>query len=53
MNQLYFKKNNNDVKVCYDKLCVDAKGKNAEIITNAVVFSLVCLGIGAILSSIK
>jgi hypothetical protein len=52
MNQLYFKKNN-DVKVCYDKLCVNAKGKNAELITNAVAFSLVCLGIGAILRSIK
>lgn len=53
MNQLYFKKNTNDVKVCYDKLCVDAKGKNADLITSAVVVTIGCLAAAIIIRAIK
>jgi hypothetical protein len=51
MNKLYVKKN--DVKVCYDKLCVDAKGKNADLIAGAVVVTLSCFAVAAIINALK
>lgn len=46
-------KSSNEVEICYEDLCITAKDKNAKVITQATVFALICLGIGAIYSSIK
>ena len=43
----------NDVDVCYKDVCVKAKGHNADFITAAIVFALVCLGLSFIAKVIK
>lgn len=35
----------NQVSVCYDKSCVHANGKNADMIANAVTTLLLLIGI--------
>lgn len=39
------------VRVCNDNFCVEASGDNARLITGALVFALVCIGIAALVKA--
>ena len=43
---------NDEITVCYDKFCVYANGKNAESITDATVFLIICASIAFIINAI-
>ena len=43
----------NDVDVCYKDVCVKAKGQSADIITAAVAFALICVGLSFIAKAVK
>jgi hypothetical protein len=39
-----------NVKICKSDLCIEAKGKNADILVSAFVFMLICAGITALVN---
>jgi hypothetical protein len=49
MNYKY-SKDRNTVKVCKNDTCIEAKGKNADLLAGAVAVMLVFVGIAAIAS---
>ena len=49
MRNIYVKKD--VVKVCNKNLCIEAKGKFAEVITFSIAFAFICIGIAAIAKS--
>lgn len=43
----------NQLDVCYKDACIKAKGKNANIITDALVVMLLLIGVGIFIKSIS
>lgn len=48
-----FLNKNNSVKVCYKDACVQAHGKNASLITEAVKAFFVLAGIAVVIKAVK
>ncbi|MDX1939643.1 MAG: hypothetical protein SFU99_03780 [Saprospiraceae bacterium] len=41
----------NSVKLCKSDLCIEAGGRNAELLVGAFVFVLICVGVAALAKS--
>lgn len=46
-------KPNDAVKVCNQNTCIEARGENARAIVAALCFAFVCVGVAALLKTIK
>ena len=42
----------NKISVCKDDLCLHANGEYADVITAAATFTLVCIGIAALVKAL-
>ena len=51
MEKFYIQPTKDEVKVCHQKTCMVARGKNAQILTMAFTFVLVCVGISMLAKS--
>lgn len=46
-------KPSDSVKVCNQKICIEARGENGRAIVNAICFAAICIGIATLIKSIK
>lgn len=42
-----------ELTVCYKDFCIDARGKNADLLRTAFIFMLICVGIGTLARALK
>lgn len=49
MNKILLKKN--EVNLCYKNVCINAKGKNADMIAKGTTVMLLLIGIAALINA--